>query len=293
MNIEGIHVPVVTPFNAQGGIDYQALEALLETLIIAGVHGIVACGTTGEYYTFDEQERRQLLAFIAEKAQGRVQLIAGVNDTHTAGSIAKAEQAKALGYQGLMLAPPVYCLPKEHEIIAHYKAVSAAVQMPIIMYNFPARSGVEISVEAVIELSADDNIIGIKESSGDFSRALTLLNANLKNFDVVCGSDDQGADYLFWGARSWIGGAANYLPKAHVQMLDAAKAGDFNTVRDTMRRILPVIQNMESGDYNQKAKIGCAYRGLPAGEVRPPLLPVSDADKAVFIKTLEQALPPA
>lgn len=290
MNIEGILVPVVTPFKADGNIDFPALSTLLESLINAGVSGIVACGTTGEYYTFSDEERHSVMTFIAEKVGSRALLIAGVNDTYTAGSIAKAEQAKAMGYQGLMLAPPIYCLPQQDEIITHYKNVSMAVDMPIIMYNFPARSGVEISVESVIELSRDKNIVGIKESSGDFSRALTLINAGMENFDVICGSDDQSADYLFWGVRAWIGGAANYLPQAHVQMIEAAKSCDYSKVRTIMQRILPVIQNQESADYNQKAKLGLAHIGIPVGEVRLPLKPISDKDRADFLAALQLAL---
>ncbi|OMH33862.1 4-hydroxy-tetrahydrodipicolinate synthase [Motiliproteus sp. MSK22-1] len=290
MNIEGVLVPVVTPFDSEGSVDFAALGNLLEHLIAAGVGGIVACGTTGEYYAFSDEERRSVMAYIADRVGDRAALIAGVNDTHTAGSIAKAQQAKELGYQTLMLAPPIYCLPQQQEIISHYKSVSAAVDMPIIMYNFPARSGVEISVESVIELSKNKNIIGIKESSGDFSRALSLINGGMTDFQVVCGSDDQAADYLFWGVRSWIGGAANYLPEQHVEMIEAAKANDFNKVRSIMERILPVIQNQESADYNQKAKLGCAHIGIPVGTVRPPLLPISEKDEACFIELLTQVL---
>ncbi|MCL6416830.1 4-hydroxy-tetrahydrodipicolinate synthase [Aestuariirhabdus sp. Z084] len=290
MNIEGVLVPVVTPFDEQNNVDYSALGKLLDHLIEAGVRGIVACGTTGEYYTFNDEERHGVMSFIADHVGDRALLIAGVNDTYTAGSIQKAKQAKAMGYQGLMLAPPIYCLPQENEIICHFKTVSREADMPIIMYNFPARSGVEISVEAVIELSHDKNIIGIKESSGDFSRALSLINAGLSNFEVVCGSDDQAADYLFWGVRSWIGGAANYLAESHVQLIDAAKQGDFSTLRTIMQRILPVIKDQESADYNQKAKLGCAQIGIPVGTVRAPLLPICDKDKAIFLGKLNQAI---
>jgi len=290
MNLEGVLVPVVTPFDTEGKVDYSALGKLLDHLIEAGVRGIVACGTTGEYYTFVGEERRTVMAYIADRVGDKALLIAGVNDTYTAGSVAKAEEAKALGYQALMLAPPIYCLPQETEIIQHYKTVSAEAEMPIIMYNFPARSGVEISVEAVIELSADKNIVGIKESSGDFSRALSLINAGMKDFEVICGSDDQAADYLFWGVRSWIGGAANYLPAEHVQLIECAKDGDFNRVREIMQRILPVIKNQESADYNQKAKLGCAHTGFPVGAVRAPLLPISSEDEAGFIAALKLAI---
>ena len=290
MNLEGVLVPVVTPFDAQGAIDYPALGKLLDHLIDSGVRGIVACGTTGEYYTFNAEERETLMRYIADHVGDRALLIAGVNDTSTQGSVEKALQAKALGYQALMLAPPIYCLPQENEIIQHYKTASAETDMPIIMYNFPARSGVEISVEAVIELAQDKNIVGIKESSGDFSRALSLITAQLDDFEVVCGSDDQAADYLFWGVRSWIGGVANYLPAEHVQLIEAAKAGDYDRLRSIMQRIMPVIKNQESDDYNQKAKLGCAHIGYPVGQVRAPLLPISADDEAEFINVLTAAL---
>ena len=290
MNIDGILVPVITPFNDNGAINFEALAELLEHLIDAGVRGIVALGTTGEYYAMDEAERAEVLRFIARTVGDRALLIAGVNDMSTAASIAKAEQARELGYEGLMLAPPIYCLPQHHEIVHHFQTVADTVKMPIIMYNFPARSGVEISVEAVIELSSNPYIVGIKESSGDFSRALTLLNTKFDGFQVVCGSDDQGADYLLWGARSWIGGCANYLARAHVELLDAAKAGDHDAVRQQMAKLLPVIQNAESGDYNQKAKLGVNHIGISVGTVRAPLLPISDDEQRDFLQALDKAL---
>lgn len=290
MKLDGIFVPVVTPFTDDNQVNFEALGKLLDWQIEAGVAGIVACGTTGEYYAFSDEERTQVLTFIAEHVGDRAQLIAGVNDTHTQGSINKAQQAKALGYQGLMLAPPIYCLPQQSEIITHYQTVSREVGLPIIMYNFPARSGVEIEVDSVIELSRDPNIVGIKESSGDFTRALSLINADLDDFAVVCGSDDQGADYLFWGVRAWIGGAANYLPEAHVQMLESARVGDYNALRAIMAKLLPVIQNQESADYNQKAKLALIHRGQDVGPIRAPLQPISQADQDAFLQLLDAAL---
>ncbi|GHA14229.1 dihydrodipicolinate synthase family protein [Oceanisphaera arctica] len=290
MKIQGVMVPVVTPFAQDGHIDYPALAALLAHQLEAGVSGIVACGTTGEYYALSQTERRELMAFIAKEVGDKALLIAGVNDTHSAGSIVKALEAKELGYQALMLAPPIYCLPEQDEIIAHYQTVSREADMPIIMYNFPARSGVEIGIEVIKVLARDPNIVGIKESSGDFTRAVTLLNLGLEDFEVVCGSDDQAADYLFWGARSWIGGGANYLAGDHVNMIEAAKADDWQQVRSIMARILPVLQNMESGGYNQKAKLGCGHIGYPVGPVRAPLYPVSKQDEEDFLALLTQAL---
>ncbi|MFV0478150.1 MAG: 4-hydroxy-tetrahydrodipicolinate synthase [Parahaliea sp.] len=288
MNIDGILVPVITPFQQTGEVNYEALGELLEHLLAAGVSGIVTCGTTGEYYALDESERAEVLRYIATTVGDRAALLAGVNDMSTSGAIARAKQARSLGYQGLMAAPPIYCLPDQHEIVSHFQTLADTVNMPIVMYNFPARSGVEISIDSVIELAKNPWIVGIKESSGDFSRALTLLNTTFDSFQVVCGSDDQGADYLAWGARSWIGGCANYLAADHVAMYQAAVIGDHERVRSIMARLLPVIQNAESSDYNQKAKLGVESLGIAAGAIRAPLLPISKDDEAKFLTALQQ-----
>ncbi|MCS3804274.1 4-hydroxy-tetrahydrodipicolinate synthase [Chromobacterium alkanivorans] len=286
MQQQGILVPIVTPFDRDGRLDLAALRQLVERFIEQGVAGIVACGTTGEYYALDEDERRQVLECVAKAGKGRLRLIAGANDLSTRGAIARARQAAELGYEALMLAPPAYSLPDQAGIVAHFKAVAAASALPIILYNFPARAGVSIDIASVIELSRDPNIVGIKESSGDFSRALALIQARLPDFEVICGCDDQAADFLFWGVRSWISGAANVFPGEQAAMLNAAKAEDWTRVRTLMAAMYPAIQAMESGGYNQKAKLGVRRHGVDAGDVRLPLLPLPNAEAKAFLDAL-------
>lgn len=286
MQQQGILVPIVTPFDRDGRLDLAALQRLVESFIEQGVAGIVACGTTGEYYALDEDERRQVLECVAKAGKGRLRLIAGANDLSTRGAIARARQAAELGYEALMLAPPAYSLPDQAGIVAHFKAVAAASALPIILYNFPARAGVSIDIDSVAELSREPNIVGIKESSGDFSRALALIQARLPDFEVICGCDDQAADFLFWGVRSWISGAANVFPGEQVAMLNAAKAEDWARVRTLMAAMYPAIQAMESGGYNQKAKLGVRRHGVDAGDVRLPLLPLPGAEAKSFLDAL-------
>lgn len=288
MKTQGVLVPIITPFDANNKVDLQALKKLVEYFIEQGVAGIVACGTTGEYYALDEEERRLVLECIKEVGQGRVSLIAGVNGLSTQEAIGRVRQAEALGYDGLMLATPPYSLPGQAEIVAHFRTVAQATKLPIIMYNFPARVGVDIGIEAVTELSKIPNIVGIKESSGDFSRALALIKADLPDFEVICGCDDQAADFLFWGVRSWISGGANVFPGEQAAMINAALDGKWDEVKALMTGMLPVIQAMESGDYNQKAKLGCRRHGIEAGSVRQPLLPLSEADARAFSSLLDQ-----
>lgn len=283
MKLNGILVPIVTPFDANNQLNEQALERLVECFIEAGVGGIVACGTTGEYYALSAQERRRVLEIVAKTGRGRTTLIAGVNSMSPAEAISRIREAEELGYEALMLSPTPYSLPGQNEVVAYFKEVAAATELPIVMYNFPARIGIQIELESVYELAKVKNIVGIKESSGNFSRVVAMVNANLPDFQVVCGCDDQAADFLFWGVRSWISGGANVFPAEQVQMLKAAEQGDWDTVRRMMAAMLPAIAAMESGNYNQKAKLGCVRHGIDVGSVRLPLLPVDAQERDDFL----------
>ncbi|HJE63920.1 MAG TPA: 4-hydroxy-tetrahydrodipicolinate synthase [Alcaligenes faecalis] len=283
MNLNGILVPIVTPFDANNQLNEAALERLVECFIEAGVGGIVACGTTGEYYALSAQERRRVLEIVAKTGRGRTTLIAGVNSMSPAEAISRIREAEELGYEALMLSPTPYSLPGQNEVVAYFKEVAAATELPIVMYNFPARIGIQIELESVYELAKVKNIVGIKESSGNFSRVVAMVNANLPDFQVVCGCDDQAADFLFWGVRSWISGGANVFPAEQVQMLNAAEQGDLDSVRHMMAAMLPAIAAMESGNYNQKAKLGCVRHGIDVGSVRLPLLPVEAQERDDFL----------
>ncbi|XOT96999.1 4-hydroxy-tetrahydrodipicolinate synthase [Alcaligenes pakistanensis] len=283
MNLNGILVPIVTPFDANNQLNEEALERLVECFIEAGVGGIVACGTTGEYYALSAQERRRVLEIVAKTGRGRTTLIAGVNSMSPAEAISRIREAEELGYEALMLSPTPYSLPGQNEVVAYFKEVAAATELPIVMYNFPARIGIQIELESVYELAKVKNIVGIKESSGNFSRVVAMVNADLPDFQVICGCDDQAADFLFWGVRSWISGGANVFPAEQVHMLKAAEQGDWANVRRMMAAMLPAIAAMESGNYNQKAKLGCVRHGIDVGSVRLPLLPVEAQERDNFL----------
>ncbi len=284
---QGVLVPMITPTHTDGSINTAGVKAIAQAFIDAGVAGLVVCGTTGEYYAHSEEERVQVMTAVAEVAKGKVNLVAGINDLSTTGSIEKAKQAKTLGYDGLMLAPPAYSLPEQAGIIEHYKAVADATDLPIIMYHFPARVGVEMDIETILTLAKEPNIVGLKESSGDFSRALHIMQADTPNFDMVCGCDDQVADFLFWGATGWISGAANVFPAEQVEMMRLAENNDWQAVKALMLKMYPAIYSMEFGDYNQKAKLGAGLRhGVETGAVRLPLVDLSKQEREAFVKLL-------
>jgi 4-hydroxy-tetrahydrodipicolinate synthase len=272
--LDGVHVPVVTPFDSSDTVDRAALGRVVEFVVGAGVRGVVATGTTGEYYALDASERETVMAVVADTARGAALLTAGCNAGSTREAIRLGTCAARLGYDALMLAAPPTSLPNQRELAAHFLAVADAVGLPVVLYDFPARAGVQIDIECLDLIAAHPAMVAIKESSGDLSRVLQLLGRYDGSLTVICGADDHAADHLFWGVRSWLAGTANVLPAEHVAVVDAANRGDLPRARALFAEILPWIQWMESGGYNAKVKAGLSRRGIDVGTVRPPLLPL-------------------
>ncbi len=290
MQLEGVYTPVVTPLDAAGGLDLDTFARVIGFCLDAGIRGIIPCGTTGEYYALTFEERVSLMTHARDVAGGRAQLIAGCNSGSTREVIRYAEAARALGYDGLMLAAPHTSLPTQRELAAHYEAVADAVGLPIVLYNYPARAGVELGFDCLDAIVDRPEIVAIKESSGDFSRFLALRKRYAGRLEIMCGSDDQAVDYFSWGVRSWLAGTSNVLPRQHVTIMDAANRGDFAEAFRIFDGILPWVQDMESGSYNQKAKLGLDRQGIPCGGVHQPLLPLEPGTAAATLRVLEEAL---
>jgi 4-hydroxy-tetrahydrodipicolinate synthase len=290
MQLEGVYTPVVTPFDEHGEIEFETLTRVIEHQVQHGVRGIVSCGTTGEYYACTFDERVALMTHTRDVAQGEAQLVAGCNSGSTREVIRLGTAARELGYDALLLSAPHTSLPSQAELGAHYSAVASGVGLPIVLYNYPARAGVEIGFEALDVIADLPEIVAIKESSGDFSRFLSLRRRYRGRIEVMCGSDDQAVDYFSWGVRSWLAGTANVLPRQHVAVLDAALRGDHALAHRLFEGMLPWVQDMESGSYNQKAKLGLAHVGIECGPVRQPLLALAPETVAENLRVLDEAL---
>jgi 4-hydroxy-tetrahydrodipicolinate synthase len=290
--VEGIMTVTATPFTKDGGaVDFDAYARLLDHVTSKGVHYIIPCGTTGEYYNMTTEERRQVLKFVADNVKGRAKLFAGTNSARPAEIIELSKSAKDLGYEGLMLASPYYSLPTGPELAAHFKAIDEALKMPIVLYNFPARTGVDMTPDVLRALKDNKRIFGIKESSGSMARMHELLIDFSDQLQIICGADDQAFEYFTWGIRAWIAGASNFLPAEHVALYDACVVRkDIDTGREIMRRLLPIFMVMEQGGkYLQYNKYGCELAGVPLGETRKPLLPLTAAEKQAFRPLYEHA----
>lgn len=282
----GIITVIATPFAKDQSIDFDVLDRHLDFLISNGVHAIMPGGTTGEYYAQTTEERRRVLSFVAERAKGRVPLYAGTNSLRPAEIVELSNHAASLGYEAQMLAAPPYSLPDTRELAAHFRAIASQTSLPIILYNFPARTGVDMNVEFLDAVADIPAIAAIKESGGSFGRMLQHVVLYDDRYQRICGFDDQALDQFLWGAKGWIAGASNFLPAEHVALYEACVLnGDWKLGKKIMTTMMPLIYLLENGGkYLQYTKFGCELAGIPVGGVRPPLGALTEAEKENFRK---------
>ena len=283
MDLTGVYVPLVTPFDESGRIDQAQLGAAVEAMVAAGVHGIVACGTTGEGYALSLEERRAVTARIKEVVAGTVPILGGVGGMSTDQALDHALLAKALELDGLMVAAPAYCLPTPTELATHVSAVVNAANLPTVLYDYPQRTGVSFDIDTLDALAPMELIIGIKEASGDLDRVAEISSRYGDSIDIVCGADAAAPVFFDAGVRCWIGGVANLLPTAHLAMLDPT------TRSEAYAAIVPILEFIESGRYNAKIKAGMAMRGLDVGIPRAPLAAIDAATSAELAELLDAA----
>lgn len=289
MRFEGIYTPLVTPFRGDGGIDHEALEALVGFLVSAGVHGLVVAGTTGEYYAQSFEERVAVMARVREVAAGRLPVVVGTGAIRTEDSVALAAAAREAGADALLVATPPYAMPTDREIAAHVRAVDAAAGLPIMLYNYPGRMGVNMGSECLDILSGTcPNVVAIKESSGEIDR-LHMLARDYPRIAIACGMDDQALEFFAWGARAWVCAGSNFAPEAHVALWQAcAVEGDFARGRRIMSAMLPLMRLLERGGrFVQCIKQGVTLRGIEAGPPRRPLLPLEPEEQLALARVLE------
>lgn len=294
MKLEGIYTPLITPFDAAGEIDFDALAELVERLVAAGVHGLISGGSTGENYAETVEERLALARFITERAKGRLPVIVGTGALRTPDSIALATGARDMGADAILLATPPYSVPTEAENAANALAIDKAADLPVILYNYPARMGVSMGTEFLDIVGQSRNVVGIKESSGDINR-LHLLALDYPGIQVSCGMDDQALEFFAWGARSWICAGSNFLPEEHVALYEScAVQRDFDKGRRIMAAMMPLMRVLEQGGkFIQCVKHGVEVTGLRAGPMRPPLQGLDAGEKAELegvIGTLKAAM---
>lgn len=286
MKFQGIYTPIITSFNSDGSIDYNGYKAVIDNQINNGVHGLIVGGSTGEFYTMSKAERLEQFKFANDYIAGRVPWIAGVNDMIATEAYALAAAAKAAGANAMLVAAPPYSLPDESELAAHVIRIDEAADLPIILYNYPGRTGVEMGTSFMDQVADRKNIVAIKESSGDVNR-IHQLTLDYPQVQLSAGAEDQVLEFFSWGAQSWVCACANIFPKACVAFYEACVVEkDFAKGQQFMATLMPVMELLEqSGKFVQCVKLGAKLQGVDGGPVRLPMMEL-EAPMAADVKAV-------
>ena len=286
-HLEGIYTPVVTPMTTELGVNWDALADVVENLIDKGVHGLISGGSTGENYAQTVAERLEVARFTKEVTKGRLPLIVGTGAMMTPDSIALATGAREMNADAILLGTPPYSVPTERENALNALAIDKAADLPVILYNYPGRMGVNMGEEFLDRVGRSRNVCAIKESSGDINR-VHLLARDYPHIQMSCGMDDQALEFFAWGARSWICAGSNFLPEEHVALYQACTVdNDFVKGRRIMSAMMPLMRILEQGGkFIQCVKHGVTMNGINTGPMRPPLKGLNKDDK----RALEQVV---
>jgi 4-hydroxy-tetrahydrodipicolinate synthase len=287
MKFEGIYTPVITPHAEDGSIDRDGFCAMLEFLVASGVQGIINGGSTGEYYAQTMDERIELAKLAKQVIGKRTALIIGTGAIRLPDSLLMADTAAKIGADAILVGSPPYSVPTEQENALNALAIDRAADLPIMLYNYPGRMGIDMGEVFLDRVGRSRNFCAIKESSGDINR-VHLLARDYPHIQLSCGMDDQALEFFAWGARSWVCGGSNFLPQEHIALYKAcAIDGNFDKGRRIMSAMLPLMRVLEQGGkFVQCIKHGCEMAGLRAGPPRPPLKPLNKDDK----RQLEQVV---
>jgi len=271
---KGSLTALITPFK-NGGIDEEGFQAFVDWQVTEGSDGVVPVGTTGESPTLDHDEHKRVVELCIEAAAGRVPVIAGAGSNSTAEAVALTKHAKAAGADGALVVAPYYNKPSQEGLYQHFKAVAEAAEIPIVVYNIPGRSVVDISIETMARLAKIPNIVGVKDATADLARPLATRLTAGKDFCQLSGEDATVAAFLAQGGEGCISVSSNVAPKLCSELHAAWQRKDFDTFDEIRDRLLPLHDAMFCEPSPGPAKYGASLLGKCAPTVRLPVTEIS------------------
>lgn len=275
---KGAGTAIATPFD-ENGVNIQEFKRLIEFQIEEGIDAIIVCGTTGESSTMTKEEKVAAIECAVKTSNGRVPIIAGTGSNNTAQAIEMSKIAEGLGVDGLLLVTPYYNKTTQKGLIAHYTAIAKEVSLPIILYSVPSRTGVNIAPETCLELSKIDNIVAIKEASGDLSQISKIAHLCGDNLHIYSGNDDQILPILSLGGLGVISVLSNVKPKYTHEMIQNFFDGNIKEATKMQLDAIPLINTLFAEVNPIPVKAALNIQGYDFGEPRLPLIPASDGVK--------------
>ncbi len=272
----GIVPAMVTPFTRDEQLHEPALSELVRRLIGDGVHGVFVLGSQGEYYALDMQEKRRVIEVTVTAADGRVPVYAGTGATTTREAVRLTQMADEAGADAVSVITPTFITPSQNELYDHYREIAASTTLPVLLYSNPGRTGVQISVALAARLAQLDNIVGIKDSSGDLSITADFINGTPPSFRVFAGRDTLVFATLLYGGAGAVAASGNVAARHLVRLYDACMDGNMDTARTAQAEIAPLRAAFSLGTFPAVIKEALLMTGLDAGPCRRPVGPLSD-----------------
>ncbi|MEO7083217.1 MAG: 4-hydroxy-tetrahydrodipicolinate synthase [Gemmatimonadaceae bacterium] len=287
--LKGCGTALVTPFNSDGSVDEPALRALVRWQIEEGIHFLVPCGSTGEAATMTIEEHRRVVEITVEEAAGRVPIVAGAGSNDTKKAIALSLQVRDAGATHLLHSSPMYNKPPQRGIVAHFRAIAEAVDLPIVVYNVPGRTGSNIEAKTTLEMSKIPRITAVKEASGSLSQIADILAGAGAGFSVLSGDDELTLPVMALGGHGIVSVISNATPKLMAQLCEKMHAGDYAAAREIHFRLLPWMRAAFVESNPMPVKAGLSMMGRIQNHLRLPLVPLSDANAGAVQSALRIA----
>ena len=294
MNFEGTYVAMVTPFTKEGTIDEEGFRSNINYLIERGVNGLVGAGTTGESATLTHDEHREIIEILIDEVDGRVETIAGSGSNSTTEALDLTKFAQDVGADAALVITPYYNKPQQHALVNHYRVIGENSDIPIIAYNVPSRTGINMDVETIVELAKIDNIDAVKEASGSVDKVSDIYNALLAegledDFNILSGEDSLTLPIMAVGGTGVISASANIDAKRMVLMVDSILNDDYDRAFELHNEMLELIRALFIESNPVPVKTSMNLMGLPAGDLRAPLAPMKEENLEVLKKALKNA----
>ena len=286
MNFGQMLTAMVTPFDQHGEVDYNAARTLVNHLIDNGSDGLVVAGTTGESPTLTTEEKVELFKLVVATSAGRVPVIAGTGSNNTRASIKLTKLAEEAGVDGIMLVTPYYNKPSQEGLFQHFKAIAESTSLPVMLYNIPGRSVVNMSVDTVVRLSEINNIVSVKEASGNLDMMSEIISRTPENFTLYSGDDGLTLPVLAIGGTGVVSVASHIIGNKMQEMINQFKSGRVQEAAVTHRSLLPIMKALFAAPNPVPVKAALTMQGVQVGDVRLPMVPLNEEEKSALQKVL-------
>ena len=282
---KGIIPAMVTPFDKKGEVNEVILRELVDYLIEGGVHGLFPVGSQGEFYALEEEEKKKIFEIVLDQAKGKIPVYAGTGAITTKETITLTKMAEDIGADAVSIITPFFISPSQDELYCHYLSVARSTRLPVIIYNNPSRTGVNFSADLVARLSKVDNIVGIKDSSGDMTLISEYIRKTDDDFSVLAGRDTLIFGTLLYGGKGAIAATANITPKLVLEIYEAYIRGDIDRAKQAQAKLAPLRLAFSLGSFPVVIKDALKLIGIDVGDARAPIRSLSN-DKKKILKNI-------